>query len=142
MTVPGLRTRHALDRLPYKLASASMRTAFLLTICLVAAGCGRGLSIDEAYGRPDATAWTYFYASPDAVVTSITRHYASRGVDVESTSRRDGGLVLTLARRGTANSDQILVQATDVQTFRSRAQIYPVGRPLSRDLEMSVSARL
>ncbi len=51
--------------------------------------------------------------------------------------------MLTLAsRRGGAGLAQILVQPTTVEGFESRAQLYPVGRPLPRDLEDGVTREL
>ncbi|HEX8385296.1 MAG TPA: hypothetical protein VF576_03875 [Rubricoccaceae bacterium] len=122
-----------------------MRT--LLFAALVAsaglAGCARGVTIDDAYGRPDATEWTYFEGPAQTVVDAIARYYSIRDVATESARDESGGIVLTLApRSGSADVGQILVQATNVEGFQSRAQVYPTRRPLPRDLEIGVTRDL
>ena len=61
----------------------------------------------------------------------------------ESARDENGGIVLTLAARsGSSDVGQILIQATDVEGFQSRAQVYPTRRPLPRDLEIGVTRDL
>ena len=107
------------------------------------AGCARGVTYDDAYGRPDATEWTYFEGSPQAVLDAITRYYSIRDVATESARNENGGVVLTLASRsGSADVGQILVQATTEEGFLSRAQVYPSRRSLPRDLEVGITGDL
>lgn len=122
-----------------------MRPPALLALSLLAlvgaAGCGT-TSYNEAYGRPDATRWTYFEAAPAAVINAIGRYYLRNDFVVESADDVDGGVVLTLAPRlGGARTAQIFVQATSESGFASRAQIYPRRRPLPRDVEQYVSVQ-
>ncbi len=118
-----------------------IRPLALLAALTVLAGCS-GATYDEAYGRPDATRWTYFESSPASVVSSIEAYYATSDVRLESTDESDGGVILTLASRyGGATTQQILVQATSVESFASRAQLFPRRRPLPRDMEQYVSGR-
>lgn len=117
------------------------RPLALLAALALLAGCS-GATYDEAYGRPDARRWTYFEASPGSVISSIEAFYATSDVRLESSEESDGGVVLTLASRyGGAATQQILVQATAVEGFTSRAQLFPRRRPLPRDLEQYVSGR-
>lgn len=117
--------------------------ALLLAPLLALVACAPGATIDGAYGRPDATTWTYFEGSARDVVDAISRYYTFQDVRTESVRSEGGGLVLTLAsRRGGAGLAQILVQPTTVEGFESRAQLYPVGRPLPRDLEDGVTREL
>ena len=119
-----------------------MRT--LLIALLVAsaglAGCARGVTYDEAYGRPDATEWTYFNVPARQVADAISRYYSDRGVATEQTRDEAGGVVLTFAdRRAGGETAEILVQATTVEGFESRAQLYPGRRPIGRDVEAFVT---
>lgn len=119
-----------------------MRAPALLLVALVAlVGCGT-TSFDEAYGRPDATRWTYFESPPARVINAIGEYYLRENLIVESADEVDGGVVLTLASRfGGASTAQIFVQATSLAGFSSRAQLYPRRRPLPRDLEQYVSVQ-
>lgn len=122
--------------------AVSMRTALALGLLVALAGCS-GASIEEAYGRPDPFDWTYFYGEADDVVGALEDTFAMSGVRIESVYEEAGGVVLTLgARAGSGDFTQVLVQETDVEDFTARAQIYPVGAPLPRWLEMEVSGRL
>ncbi|HEX8299214.1 MAG TPA: hypothetical protein VF594_08655 [Rubricoccaceae bacterium] len=124
-----------------------MRTFTLLALLATAAlgatslsGCARGVTFDDAYGRPDATEWTYFNTPAQTVIDAITRYYSGRGVATESARNEGGGVVLTIANRsGSASTSQILVQSTDVEGFQARAQVYPIRRPLPRDVETFVT---
>lgn len=122
-----------------------MRTPLLAALVALAglAGCVRGATIDGAYGRPDSTEWTYFEGPAQTVLDAITRYYSFRNIATESARDENGGIVLTLApRSGSAEVGQILIQATDVEGFQSRAQIYPTHRPLPRDLEIGITRDL
>ena len=119
-----------------------MRT--LLTALLVAtaglAGCARGVTYDEAYGRPDATEWTYFTQSTDDVITSISQYYRDRGVATEQTREESGGIVMTFSNQRTGGqSAEILVQRTNTEGFTARAQLYPGRRPIPLDVETYVT---
>lgn len=119
-----------------------MRT--LLTALLVAsaglAGCARGVTYDEAFGRPDATEWTYFNIPASDAAERISQFYRDRGVATEQTREEAGGLILTFSnRRVGGESADILVQATTIDGFESRAQLYPGRRPISRDVEAYVT---
>ena len=111
-----------------------------LTLALALGACA---TIDEAYGRPDATDWTYFEGSAEAVVRAIGDSFALSGGRVESVRSEGGGTVVTIAsRRGSAQVTEVLVQETDVEGFGSRAQIYTQNEPLPRWLEMEISGRI
>ena len=119
-----------------------MRTLFLLTLLATVGltGCARGVTFNDAYGRPDATEWTYFNSPAQTVIDAVTRYYSSRGVATESARNEGGGVVLTIANRsGSGSISQILVQATDVEGFQARAQVYPIRRPLPSDVETFVT---
>lgn len=103
-------------------------------------GCHRGLTIDQAYGRPDATEWTYFNVPAQRTLDAVRRFYSGQGVSTESARDEAGGVVLTLAvRQGSGDTGQILVQSTRVEGFQSRAQVYPSGRPVPEDLETYIT---
>ena len=103
-------------------------------------GCARGVTIDDAYGRPDATRWTYFEVSAQTTIDAISRYYSGLGIATESARDESGGVILTLAdRNGGVDTGQILIQATSVEGFQSRAQLYPNRRPLPRDVETYVT---
>ena len=118
-----------------------MRTLVLLALATSSlTGCARGVTIDDAFGRPDATEWTYFAAEPQRVVAAVAQYYSQIGVATESARDQDGGIVLTLASRsGSAETGQILIQATSVEGFATRAQVYPSRRPLPLDVETFVT---
>ena len=119
-----------------------MRTLLLATLVATAGltGCARGVTFDDAYGRPDATEWTYFDSPAQTVIDAVSRYYSSRGVATESARNEGGGVVLTIADRSGAGSiSQILVQAIDVEGFQARAQVYPIRRPLPSDVETFVT---
>ncbi len=121
-----------------------MRSAVLALFALVVlAGCGS--TFDEVLNRPDSLDWTYFEGTPDEVVVAIQEAYAFSSLRVESVEADDGlgGTVVTLTpRTGSTNMSQILVQATTVEGFQSRAQLYPSRNPLPRALEMEISGRV
>ena len=103
-------------------------------------GCARGVTYDEAYGRPDATDWTYFNVPARQVVGAISQFYSDRGVATEQTRDEAGGIVMTFAnRRVGGETAEILVQATTVEGFEARAQLYPGRRPVPRELETFVT---
>ena len=120
-----------------------MRLLALATLLAapILAGCGTA-TIDEAFGRPDATEWTYFEGPAQEVLVAIRQFYSARGVATESARDEAGGVILTLAvASGSADVGQILVQATNVEGFESRAQIYPTRRPLPQALETDITRR-
>ena len=115
--------------------------AVLATVTPLLAGCGTA-TIDSAFGRPDATEWTYFEGPAQDVLDAIRQFYSARGVATESARDEAGGVILTLAvASGSADVGQILVQATNVEGFESRAQIYPTRRPLPQALETDITRR-
>lgn len=112
----------------------------LAVLALAAAGCS---TFEEAYGRPDPFDWTYFEGPPQAVIDAIGATFAQTGVRIESYREEAGGVVITMSsRQGSAQTADILVQATTEEGFGSRAQFYPVGDPLPRWLEMEITGRL
>lgn len=118
-----------------------MRLLALATLLAapILAGCGTA-TIDEAFGRPDATEWTYFTQSPADVQTSLSQYYRDRGVATEQSRDEAGGVVLTFANQRTGGQTaEILVQATATDGFAARAQLYPGRRPLPRDVEAFVT---
>ncbi len=103
-------------------------------------GCARGVTIDDAYGRPDATRWTYFGVPAQTAIDAISQYYSSLGIATESARNEAGGVILTLANRsGGVDTGQILIQSTAVEGFQSRAQVYPSRRPLPRNVEAYVT---
>ncbi|WP_420456921.1 hypothetical protein [Rubrivirga sp.] len=120
-----------------------MRTlAALVLLSLGLAGCATA-SIEEAYGQPDPFEWTYFHGSPGDVVSAIGEAFQQSGTRIESVQNEADGVVMTLSTRfGSADFSQIRVQATDVEDYSARAQIYPQGDPLPRWLETEVSGRM
>ena len=119
-----------------RLAAGAPALVFLLL-----GGCS-GATIDEAYGRPDATRWTYFEASAEQVVSAIESYYAPSEIRLEASSQEAGGVLLTFAsRQGGSTTQLILVQRSPVEGFGARAQLYPRGRPLPRDMEAFVAGR-
>ena len=129
--------------MPTLLPAARPLALLLAFAALPAGGCARGVTIDQAFGRPDATTWTYFEGSPSAVVEALSRHYEMLGVRTESVREEGGGVVVVLTpREGAATNVEVLVQATTEGRFGARAQIYPDQRPLPRDAEAGVTGRL
>ncbi len=121
-----------------------MRTVLpLLAVALIGlAGCTNA-SLAEAYGRPDPFEWTYFRGSSSDVVMALRVSLSQASIAVESVRDNEDGTVLTVSSRfDQSQSDQILVQSTAVEGFRSRAQLYPGRDPLPRWLETEVAARL
>lgn len=115
----------------------TVRLAALAALLSLAA-CS-GVSYDQAYGRPDATRWTYFEATAERVQPAIESYFLTTDWRLEQTSREDDGVVMTFGDRdGGATTIQILVERSPVEGFASRAQLYPRGRPLPRDLELYV----
>lgn len=113
----------------------------LAALLLPLAACTTA-TYDEAFGRPDATRWTYFEASPATAAAAIENYFSYTSWQMEGTSEAEGGVVLTFApRAGGSDILQILVQASPVEGFGSRAQVYPRRRPLPRAVEQYVSTR-
>lgn len=123
-----------------------MRTSLAgLALLLTAGALGActNASLAEAYGQPDPFKWTYFEGSPQDVITALEQTFNQGEIRIESYQEEGGGTVLTVApRSGSADVTQILVQATDVEDYTARAQVYPQGAPLPRWLEIEVSGRI
>ena len=120
--------------------SLALLVAALGLAGLGSSGCARGVTIDEAYGRPDATRWTYFNVPAQRTIDAISRYYSGRGIATESARNESDGVVLSFGvRTGGVETGQILVQATTVEGFQSRAQIYPERRPIPQDAETYVT---
>ena len=120
-----------------------LRRLLLFAAFVTLAGCSAGgATYDEAYGRPDATRWTYFELPAERVVAGVEAFYDGTEIVLERTREEEGGVVLSLAsRRGGARVEQILVQRTTVEGFASRAQLFPQRRPLPREMEQFLSGR-
>lgn len=112
----------------------------LLAAAGLLAGCA-GATYDEAYGRPDATRWTYFETAPANVAESVEAWYSLNGWYLESSEREANGIVLTFSpREGGAGIQSVRVEGSADARFGARAQTFPRGRPLPRDLELYVSS--
>ena len=111
-----------------------------LTLCALALSACSGASIDEAFGRPGATEWSYFEQPASDVVQALEGYYVLRDVVVESIREENGGVVLMLAnQRGGASVGQILVQSVREGRYQSRAQNYLRRRPLTINEEAAVT---
>lgn len=120
-----------------------MRTSALALTAFSLLALGACATFEEAYGRPDPLDWTYFEGEPGAVVEALGDAFLTTGIRVESVRSEAGGTIMTLSSRaGTADFTEVLVQPSTEEGFASRAQVYPVGRPLPRWLEMEVSGRI
>lgn len=135
------------DGFPYTVThspSTPMRSVLCAFAALVVlAGCSG--TFDEVFNRPDSLDWTYFEGTPQEVVVAIQEAYAFSSLRVESVETDEdlGGTIVTLTpRTGSADMSQILVQATTVEGFKSRAQFWPSRDPLPRALEIEISGRV
>lgn len=120
-----------------------MRRAILLLPLLALAAC-TSASIDDAYGVPDALAWSYFDAPPDRVVGALQRVLPGFGYQIETVADLSGGGfaldVTTLTP--SAELTEIYVLPTDAEGYQARVQTTPPGRKLNTDLEGAVRAEL
>lgn len=113
----------------------------LLAVAGLVAGCS-GATYDQAYGRPDATRWTYFEASPASVSESVEAWFSLNGWYLETSEPEENGVMLTFSpREGGAGIQSVRVERSADARFGARAQTIPRQRPLSRDLEMFISRR-
>lgn len=114
--------------------------AVLLVVAGLVAGCS-GATYDEAFGRPDATRWTYFAASPASVAQSVEAWFSLNGWYLETTEREENGVMLTFSpREGGAGIQSVRVERSADERFGARAQTIPRQRPLPRDLELYVES--
>ncbi len=123
-----------------------MRRFLPLSLALFALASGCSATIDEAYGVPDATEWTYFQGDVERVAGAVERALARTGYRVERVGRTDAGeiaLGVSLAR-GSAEFTEILIQPFEDPdaVFASRAQTFPRQRPLPRDLRVAVISEM
>lgn len=120
-----------------------MRALPLALAVLATLTLGACASFEEAVGRPDPLDWTYFDGEAEDVVEAVRETFLVSGVRVESIREEAGGAVITLgSRSGSVDFTQLLVQRSEEEGFASRAQIYPVGAPLPRWLEIEISGRI
>ena len=113
----------------------------LLAVAGLTAGCA-GATYDQAYGRPDATRWTYFEAAPASVAESVEAWFSLNNWYLETTDREENGVVLTFSpREGGTGVQSIRVEGSADERFGARAQVSPTRRPLTRELELYVSGR-
>ena len=120
--------------------SLSLAAAVLISLSL--AGCARGVTLAEAYGEPDPFNWSYFEASPAAVIQATNQALSFSNIRIESVQDVEGGAVMTLSGRyGSAAFTEILVQPTAEEGYGARAQIYRRDAPLPDDLEVAIRAQ-
>lgn len=114
-----------------------MRAFLWLPLLAFVAGCsGTRADYDRAYGRPDATRWSYFEASAERVVRAVEVYAERHHARIESAEREDGGVLLTLVSRdGGPDVLLVFVERSPVERYGARAQVWPGRRPLPRDLE-------
>ena len=114
--------------------------AALLAVASLVAGCS-GTTFDQAYGRPDATRWTYFEASAERVAESVEAWFSLNGWYLETADREGNSVMLTFSpREGGAGIQSIRVERSADERFGARAQVSPTRRPLPRDLETYVAS--
>lgn len=120
-----------------------LRLAAVALLLTSLAACAPGVTIAEAYGEPDPLDWSYFRATPDAVVTATDQALSFSSLRIESFQDLNAGVVLTLSGRyGTAGFTEILVEPTDEEGYGARAQIYQRDAPLPNNLERAIEAQL
>ena len=120
-----------------------MRTVLAFALVATLTGCMKGLTYDEAYGRPDSQDWTYFRGSEADVVEAMRRVLAFSNVAVESVGKVDGGTVVTIAQRfGGMDMEEIYIEATTEKGFGARAQLYGRQTPLPVRFERDVAREL
>ena len=120
-----------------------MRAVLALALVAMLGGCTKGLTYDEAYGRPDSQDWTYFRGSEGDVVEAMKRVLAFSNVAVESVGKVDGGTVVTLAQRfGGMDMEEIYIETTSEEGFGARAQLYGRQTPLPIRFERDVAREL
>lgn len=118
--------------------------ALLLVLFAALTGCS-GATIDEAYGRPGALAWSYFEAAPERVADAARRALTSRGFRVEQVllGASDGSVRMTVAPvRRPAAFEEIRIEPVREGAWRARAQTVPDGRRLGRTLERAIERGL
>ncbi len=114
--------------------------AALFLVAGLTSGCASG-SYDQAFGRPDATRWTYFETTPTRVAQSVESWFSLNGWYLESSERETAGVVLTFSpREGGAGIQSVRVEPSTDERFGARAQVVPTRRPLPRDLETYVAS--
>ena len=122
---------------------ACLAVSTLAGLGTTAAGCARGVTYDEAYGRPDSRDWSYFRGSTTQVVEAIGRVLAFSDVSVESVGTVEGGTVVTLGGRfGGMDMEEIYIEATSEEGFGSRAQLYGRQTPLPIRFERDIAREL
>lgn len=120
-----------------------LRSAVLAVCCLSLAACAPGVTWAEAYGEPDPLDWSYFEASPSAVIEATSQALSFSSVRIESATSLDEGILLTLSRRfGSAAFSEIYVEESDEAGYGARAQIYRRDAPLPDNLEVAIRAQL
>lgn len=118
------------------------RLASFLVLGIALTGCG-GATFDDVYGLPDGVSWSYFRGSIYDVTQAIEGTLEANDIRVEGVRSEDGGTVLTITRGGASpDIGEIRIEATEVEGYGARAQIFPQRDPLPRWLEVGVSGRL
>lgn len=119
-----------------------MLRALLAAVLFALSGCAPGVTLAEAYGEPDLD-WSYFEASPGAVVQATERALTFSNIRIESFEEVDAGVVMTLSGRfGSAAFTEIYVEATDEAGYGARAQYYLRDTPLPDGLEVAIRSQL
>ena len=107
----------------------------------LASGCA---TIDEAYGVPEASSWSYFQGTAEEVAEAAQRRLIYDGYQIERVGQTDdGGYALTVSlRNGSADFEEILIQPYTYKMFESRAQTHPDGRRLPEGLRAAIAQEL
>lgn len=120
-----------------------LRLAAFVVCCLSLSACAPGVTWAEAYGEPDPLDWSYFEASPGAVIQATDQALSFSSIRIESATDVDDGTLLTLSRRfGSSAFTEIYVETSDVEGYGARAQIYRRDAPLPDNLEIAIRAQL
>ena len=114
---------------------------FLALFAFASSGCA---SIDEAYGVPEATSWSYFQASPDEVARAAEVALRQRDIYVETVSETDeGGYILGVSwRNGSSEFEEIRIQPYVYKVYSARAQTYPQSRRLPGAIQRGIASQL